>query len=942
MKFARYLIGACISLWLVPAPVHALNTLFTDTFAGSSANPTAWTYGSGSISASLSAGDTYWVNTTSGMLVVTDAAPYSASAPVAVHTTPGSNFRATAEKVLQLNAELTITNSAVSYTVGLFDSTLSGYSTGANSIALTVTPGSAVNNVTLFATSNTGAVLSTVTTTTTQSNLTGSHHYAIQVDYITSTVTPVVRAYSNGILLATLTFTANDGIHPQTSGVTQGTSVRVFVRGASTGGSGAAFALDRATLTAYTPGTNLLDQITGSRAVNRNVFGQNILGGEAKYYYGMYAMGFWDPVAMTYSATLVNKVKTDLGQITSLRYPGGAMGNRFDFRKTIGPVSGRVDATDTSTTGGTIIKGKWSFGLDEFMSLCRAFGAEPMYTAPDILLPAAEMPAHLASLVEYLNAPASPANPWALQRLANTGGYADGYGVKYFEMGNETYYQIAIMDAAAYAAYVHAGGWAMRAVDPAVQIAANTMKTGNELNNEWDMPILESVGRVVDFLVLHIYAPVSVGKDTVYPDPMKIEKAAMAMGHYIDYELKATHRTVESLTGKRLPLAITEFNAQTQAEGAPNYKLSYVLGMQMTDLQRVFLKPENGVLAAHYWQMFTSSYGPLSYFQYSTVTASTVFKEYPAYLPFKIWGQHFMGTTQLTTTVSSPASSYMGYRGTLPASGETYVPEAYLGTTTLTSEMASNVAQINATLNTGVGAGSAVATMSGDTLRIEFIGYDSKRGALTGVWPTLANLPYPSPGRYDHFISYEASYTAGTATLSRPLWITSGADDDRTSNLTMDPVVNPSFRPFYGWFTAGESTLQAAVVLNVLSGSTATTSSTFSGVFQVKNMVMDLYRQESLPAYPILSTAASVSADGKTYYLIVTNKSHYAVPTTVSFSGFTGTSAKYWQVNAPTIWKPELNSGIQTASNATLVLNSGVSATYTFPPHTVTAIEVYK
>ena len=940
MNLIRWIFVAAVSLLLMGKPAFGLTTLFSDSFEGVTSNASAWRYGTGSIASALATGDSFSINTSSALLVVSDAAPYSSGSPVVVHSISGSNFYATADKVLQLNMELTITNSAVVYTLGLFDSSSPAYAVGANSIALSVVPGATSNNVTLYATGSSGAVVSTVTTTVMQSQLIGTHNYALQVDYIASTVSPVVRAYSNGVLLATLTFTANDGIHPQASGASQGTAVRPFVRGVSTTGSGASFALKRVNLYSYTPGA-LLSQLQASRAVNRGVFGQNILAGEEKYYYSMYGNGFWNPATMTYSSILVNKAKSELGTVTSLRYPGGGMACRFDFRKTIGPVSDRVDATDTDGSGNVTVKGKWSFGLDEFMSLCKTFGAEPMYTAPDVLLPAAQMPEHVANLVEYLNAPATAGNPWAVKRQTYTGANASGYGVRYFEMGNETYYLESEMNALTYSAYVRDGGWAMRAVDPSVQIGVVAKESGRELQNDWDATVLENTGSVVDFVILHIYQPFSSTGDKVYSDPIKVEKTAMAMGDYLEYQLKATHDTIDVLAGKRLPLAITEFNAQlvNKTVGVPTYRLSYALGMQMSDMLRVFLKPEYGVITANYWQMFSNSYGPLSYNLYATATASTTFREYPAYPVFKLWGQHFKGSTLLTTTVSGPQSSYPGYRGIAPAMGSTYQPEAYLGSMDLTATISSQIASINTDL---AGAGTATATMNGDALQIVFNGYDSNRGGSLGNWPQIATHTYSSPGRYDYVLSYEARYVAGATSPSRPLWITAASEGDTTSNLTMDPIVNSSYQPFYGWYRSEVSSNQATVTLNILSGSTATTSVTFSGTLQVRNMVMDLYRQESLPAHSIISSTASLSSDGNTYYVIVANKSNYAVPTTLSFSGFTGSSAKYWQVNTPTTWKADLDTAVWTVSGSAFALTGGASAAYTFPPHSMTAIEVYK
>lgn len=942
--FLRLLTRSAIVSSLVILGINsarAITPLYIQNFDTSPATPTDWVYGTASLAGTLNAEDSIVVNTTSGKLVVTDVPPLCTSSAFNFHSTPAINFRDTGDKILQCNVEASASNGIIM--LGLFDSTTSAYSINCNAVYIKFNTAATTNNVILYTTDRGGSMTTLTTATTLQSNINGSHNYAIQIDFSTSTTTPTVRAYSNGILMATGTYSSGWGIHPQSTGYSQGTGIRVRAQFYS-GTPSTTLTLDNIAVNSYTPGTNLLTQIKGTRGVNRNIFGQNVLGGESKYYYSMYANGFWDPNAMTYSSTLVNKTLNDLGPISSLRYPGGGMACLFDFKKTIGPTASRSDAVD-----GTTVVGKWAFGLDEYMSLCKALGSEPMYTAPELLLPVDQMPEHLANLIEYLNAPASDANPWALKRLANTGTCSSGYGVRYFELGNEPFFardanNLPMMTVETYCSYVKQVAWAMRAVDPNIQLGIPAYQSGSLLRNYWDQPMLQQVGGIADFVIFHIYTPNAEANDTYFSDPQKMVRGALAVGAQIDQNMKSSHAVITELVGHDLPVAITEFNCYFKGN-APKNRLSYAVGMQMTEMIQAYMKPENGVLTANYWQMFGSYFGPLNYNVYATATASTPFTEYPPYPIFKLWGQHyFKGSSLQDVTVSGPTSDYAGYQKTLPASGDVYEPQEYVGTVTLSSYYPSYISGMNTNLASGC-AGTATATYAGDQLTFQFNGYDayhlnSSGVGLTGLWPTLARITYTEADRYDFYFSCEAAYQDGVPALTKPMWLTGLNTGDPLNNVTTGNITNSSFKKFVGWYSTTVTSTQSYVCLNVISPTTATNSVTFSGTLQIRNAMMDVYKQERFPSYPVITSAASLSTDGNTCYMMVTNKSNYATPMTLSFSSFAATTAKYWQVNANRLTSCDLGTGKLVASNQAFPLDSPTSTTYVFPPHSVTAIEL--
>ena len=93
-------------------------------------------------------------------------------------------------------------------------------------------------------------------------------------------------------------------------------------------------------------------------------------------------------------------------------------------------------------------------GVEEFVALCQAVGAEPLICVRWT----GKSPADAAAEVEYFNGPAD--SPGGRRRAAN--GHPQPYAVKYWQIGNE-------VGGPAYDASVKAFAMAMRQADPAVK-----------------------------------------------------------------------------------------------------------------------------------------------------------------------------------------------------------------------------------------------------------------------------------------------------------------------------------------------------------------------------------------------------------------------------------------------------------------------------------------
>jgi len=111
-----------------------------------------------------------------------------------------------------------------------------------------------------------------------------------------------------------------------------------------------------------------------------------------------------------------------------------------------------------------------------------------------------------------------------------------------------------------------------------------------------------------------------------------------------------------------------------------------------------------------------------------------------------------------------------------------------------------------------------------------------------------------------------------------------------------------------------------------------------SGTLQVHNLLVTAFASPHDEAYPLLTSSASTSSDGKTIYLIVINKSaSESIPTAIHLTGFAAAQARYWEVNGPSL---ESTSGVsETVHGADFSFTGTPTSAHVFPAHSMTAIE---
>ncbi|GGK86586.1 alpha-L-arabinofuranosidase [Planomonospora parontospora subsp. parontospora] len=215
-----------------------------------------------------------------------------------------------------------------------------------------------------------------------------------------------------------------------------------------------------------------------------------------------------------------------------LRYPGGSYSDIYHWADHTAP--GGYVAPDTD--------------FDTFMRGVRRTGAQPMVTA------------------NYGTGTAEEAAAWV--RHANV---TKGYGVKYWEIGNENYGngrygtaweadEHADKSPAEYARHVVAYSDAMKAVDPTIKIGAVLTTPANWPDGlvaegdagTWNEVVLATAGSKIDFVILHWY-PGALDRTAHVPDMIHLTRQQIAK--------------YAGPGSERIGIAMTEFNTGSSSNG---------------------------------------------------------------------------------------------------------------------------------------------------------------------------------------------------------------------------------------------------------------------------------------------------------------------------------------------------------------------------------------
>lgn len=338
-------------------------------------------------------------------------------------------------------------------------------------------------------------------------------------------------------------------------------------------------------------------------AVNRMILGNNLLGYDPATYekpaaenweYADYGAGIWNPKANEPVKEAIDLAK--LAGIKTARFPGGCGAHRYNWKEAIGKD-----------------RKHFLYGIDEFLRTCEIIGADPVLTLSYFSGNAQDA----ADLAEYLNLPADEFNPWARKRAEN--GHPLPYGVKYFEFGNEDWHgdhrSIKEVSPVEYAHRYLEFYAKMKEKDPRIMLGAILWG----LDSEWDRTVIEILKNKIDFAVLHIYPNIELSVLEA-----KYEK-----------EIIRTSELLKSKSGRDIPLAITEYNLGLTQDNPVPYRHSLAAALTNAELIRIFLKTENNILMAHYWNYINEFWGMVY-----TNSAKDYIKR-PNYFVFELYNRHF-------------------------------------------------------------------------------------------------------------------------------------------------------------------------------------------------------------------------------------------------------------------------------------------------------------
>ena len=337
--------------------------------------------------------------------------------------------------------------------------------------------------------------------------------------------------------------------------------------------------------------------------VNPLIFGNNqvaydpsIFGGDPHDLFSNYGAGVWDPVRRRPVPEAVALARRS--GMTIARFPGGCGVHHYDWKVAIGDPGQRPD---------------WRFGVDEFMQFCDAVGCEAVITVSYFTGTAEDA----ADLVEYLNAPADGSNPrggidWAQRRAEN--GHPEPYGVKYFEMGNESYHgdhkDIKLVKPSDYSRRFVEYARAMKSVDPNIWLGVITIKGDWQPMRTWNRVALAQTKGWADFVIEHTYHPGYSGNDGI-PPAESLYRTALSAPAQVQAYYDELNALILELVGRPLPLAITEYNMHTTQEQPVPYRHCLGTALYNAEMLRLFTRPANNMLMANFWQFANEYWGQI-------------------------------------------------------------------------------------------------------------------------------------------------------------------------------------------------------------------------------------------------------------------------------------------------------------------------------------------
>jgi alpha-N-arabinofuranosidase len=291
--------------------------------------------------------------------------------------------------------------------------------------------------------------------------------------------------------------------------------------------------------------------------LDRKLFGSFLEHLGRAIYGGIYEPGSRLADANGFRKDVLEEIKK-LG-VPIIRYPGGNYVSGYNWLDGVGPKEKRPRVPERAWNSLETNQ----FGTNEFVSWCRAVGAEPLL-AVNL---GTGTPEAAAALVEYCNV--DKGTKWSDLRRQH--GVEKPHNVKYGCLGNEMdgTWQIGHLSARAYGQKAADAARQMRTIDPSVQlVACGSSGPFMPAYLEWDRQMLEECYGWVDAVSLHRYFNNSTETGG---DSSKYLAMNLSMERQIE-EIAAVCELVRGRqrTHKRLWLSFDEWNVsyrETDGDG---------------------------------------------------------------------------------------------------------------------------------------------------------------------------------------------------------------------------------------------------------------------------------------------------------------------------------------------------------------------------------------
>jgi len=204
------------------------------------------------------------------------------------------------------------------------------------------------------------------------------------------------------------------------------------------------------------------------------------------------------------------------------------------------------------------------------------------------------------------------------------------------------------------------------------------------------------------------------------------------------------------------------------------------------------------------------------------------------------------------------------------------------------------------------------------------------------IFPNLARIPRPDTGagsQLEFSLSFDAKFTPDPDGATAPMGI--GLMDSRGWSQTHSGIgvdsISGEWKHLEDTYRLNPDTTNVDLSVRLMAQ-----GKNVSGTLQVEHLAVTAFASPHDAAYPLLTSSASASSDGKTIYLIVINKSvSDSIPTTIHLTGFSATQTRYWEVDGPgmdaTSGVAEIVHGAEFPATAT--------STHVFPAHSMTSVE---